>query len=223
MDLSNYLSENQIFQNLKDFQTEQEQNISNTKNEYLQSASELAYPIIEGVSKITEVAGKVGDIISKGSSMLNEGKNIVENFTNGSQELQTFNKIVKPSVIETPENIGGFNNIQSMFRGNQPTVDPYDVSAITETETGVTSDLENIGETISSTVSKGIDSVASDIGKTAASAVEDVAELGLGDVLGVAGGLFTLGIGIYDTVKAFEPSKAVQDFVSSNPMLEPML
>jgi hypothetical protein len=263
MDIPNFLQENQAFQNLQEFRQQQEDSLKNIKDEFLQSAGELVFPIVETLPKIAEVATK---LFSTGQSAIEKLQNVSENigdtFNDATKMAQVelngingrltnrlkdvFSNNIDPNDImsENQENIAGFNKIQSLFKSSQPDVNPYEAGAVSETElsspvSAMSTELSNIGSSISSSiedtttnivgnVADAASNIASNVGKSIGEGVAGVAEdvaagLGLSDILGPAAGLFSIGLGIYDLVKSSEVPTTIQNFVTSNPVLQPNL
>lgn len=253
MDINNFLNENNIYQNLKDFQTQQQENIKSIKDEYLKNLSELSFPIIEGFGELQKFGSKIAGTYQKASKAVQDVKsnveNIGENIKSKASDIQTelkttsdnltnkfkdvMNTNLEPENLlnQNSENMAGFQRVQNMY--NEVKNNPYDIKSITESDFGLPSiepgaevEMANLGASLGEGLETGVSevaSVASDISKGALSALSDVAEVGLGDILGPVGGLFSVGLGIYDAVKAFEPSTIPQTIIGANPSLEPML
>lgn len=172
-DITNFLQENQAFQNLKDFQASQQENLKNIKENYLNQASEMVLPITETIPKVIDFGTKLlstgQQAIKTGQNVLesvtnkagntfdniqNELKNINSRFSNRMQDVFSGNQQPEDILNENTTNLEGFNKIQSLFKSNMPEINPYDQEAISESvskalpELGTETELSNLGGTI---------------------------------------------------------------------------
>ena len=215
MDISNYLQENLAYNNLEDFQKQQQDNFKELVEQYKEGATNFIVPVIdvlhrakgvyqsikgnidnvvnEGEKAITNVSEKASSMVENdlSSSLRNIGNKYSNKLTQNMFEMDP-----ESSIADLGEGMNVIEKAQSMFRSG--------VSSISNV-------AGDIGETIGENVSK----VAGDIGETIGENVAKVAgenvakvagELGVGEALGAlapVADVALIGVGIYDLVKAF--------------------
>jgi hypothetical protein len=227
MDVSNYLQENLAYNNLEDFQQQQQENFKQLIEQYKEGATNFIVPVIDVLHRakgvyqavkgtIGDVKAKVEEVANKGEEILGKGEDssVIENDISSSLRnignkysnkltQNMFEMDPETSIADLGEGMNIIEKAQSMFRGGVSSISNV-ASNVGET---VGETVGNIGETIGETVGKVAETAGENVAKVAGESVAKVgAELGVGEALGAlapVADVALIGVGIYDLVKAF--------------------
>jgi hypothetical protein len=201
MEIANYLQENLAYNNLEDFQKQQQENFKQLIEQYKEGAENFIVPVIDVLHRakgiyqsvkgaVEDVKGKVEDVATKGEELMGKGEEVIGKSSSAiendlssslrnignkySSKLREnmFEMDPESSIADLSEGMNVIEKAQSMFRGGASTI-----SNIAENVSKVAG---NVGETIGNVAGNVVENVAKE-------GAESVAKVGAESVAKVAG------------------------------------